>query len=74
VDPSAEDSNRSRPRTRDEGALVTMRYVDGRGRPTERYPENPNVSPEGPLTASRSRPVELASEPEQLQPFVPDVR
>jgi phosphoribosylformylglycinamidine synthase len=29
------------------GALVALRFVDGRGRPTERYPENPNGSPEG---------------------------
>ena len=29
------------------GALVALRYVDNRGRPTERYPANPNGSPEG---------------------------
>jgi phosphoribosylformylglycinamidine synthase len=28
-------------------ALVAMRYVDNRGRPTESYPANPNGSPEG---------------------------
>ena len=27
--------------------LVSLRYLDGHGRPTERYPENPNGSPEG---------------------------
>ncbi|MBV8210986.1 MAG: phosphoribosylformylglycinamidine synthase [Burkholderiaceae bacterium] len=28
-------------------AIVALRYVDGLGRPTERYPENPNGSPAG---------------------------
>ncbi|MDD9942681.1 MAG: phosphoribosylformylglycinamidine synthase [Myxococcales bacterium] len=28
-------------------SLVAMHYVDGEGRPTERYPDNPNGSPEG---------------------------
>ena len=29
------------------GALVAARFVDHRGEPTERYPLNPNGSPEG---------------------------
>jgi phosphoribosylformylglycinamidine synthase len=28
-------------------ALVSLRYVDHRGQPTQRYPMNPNGSPEG---------------------------
>jgi phosphoribosylformylglycinamidine synthase len=28
-------------------ALIALRYVDGHGRPTERYPDNPNGSPQG---------------------------
>lgn len=30
-----------------EGCVVPVRYVDGKGEPTERYPLNPNGSPEG---------------------------
>ncbi|MDD3448948.1 MAG: phosphoribosylformylglycinamidine synthase subunit PurQ, partial [Gammaproteobacteria bacterium] len=30
-----------------ESGLVALRYVDNRGRATERYPANPNGSPEG---------------------------
>ncbi|KAF2140147.1 uncharacterized protein K452DRAFT_288918 [Aplosporella prunicola CBS 121167] len=33
--------------------LVAMQYIDNRGRPTERYPYNPNGSPQG-ITAVRS--------------------
>lgn len=29
------------------GGLLALRYVNGRGRPAERYPENPNGSPGG---------------------------
>ena len=29
------------------GGLVTLRYVDGHGEPTERFPHNPNGSPGG---------------------------
>ena len=29
------------------GGLLALRYVDGRGQPAERYPENPNGSPGG---------------------------
>ena len=29
------------------GGLVSLRYVDGRGAPAERYPQNPNGSPGG---------------------------
>ncbi len=34
--------------------LVALQFVDGRGRVTERYPENPNGSPQG-VTALTSR-------------------
>ena len=30
-----------------EQAIVAVRFVDGRGRPTERYPANPSGSPQG---------------------------
>jgi phosphoribosylformylglycinamidine synthase len=33
--------------------LVTMRYVDNAGKPTEMYPFNPNGSPQG-ITGSRA--------------------
>jgi len=29
------------------GAAIALRYIDAGGAPTERYPENPNGSPEG---------------------------
>ncbi|MEE4330706.1 MAG: phosphoribosylformylglycinamidine synthase, partial [Wenzhouxiangella sp.] len=31
----------------DQRAPIALRYVDGFGRPTERYPDNPNGSPQG---------------------------
>jgi phosphoribosylformylglycinamidine synthase len=37
-----------------EGGLTSLRYVDNHGRPTERYPANPNGSPGG-LTGLTSR-------------------
>jgi len=37
----------SYPEPKNSGRLVTLRYVDGRGEPTEHYPENPNGSPGG---------------------------
>jgi phosphoribosylformylglycinamidine synthase len=37
----------SYPEPKNSGRLVVLRYVDGRGEPTEHYPENPNGSPGG---------------------------
>ena len=47
---------------------VVMRYVDGRGEPTERYPENPNGSPAGVtgLTSRDGRISILMPHPERL--------
>lgn len=49
-------------------ALVTLRYVDHHGRPTERYPFNPNGSPEGitGLTTPDGRFTILMPHPERL--------
>ncbi|HEV56193.1 MAG TPA: phosphoribosylformylglycinamidine synthase [Phycisphaerales bacterium] len=35
------------PAAAQEGGLVSLRYVDNHGQPTEHYPENPNGSPAG---------------------------
>ncbi len=49
-------------------ALVALRYVDGHGQPTERYPDNPNGSPEGitGLTNRDGRVTILMPHPERL--------
>ena len=48
--------------------LVTLRYVDNRGRPTELYPYNPNGSPEGitGLTTPDGRITILMPHPERV--------
>ncbi|KAF2091061.1 phosphoribosylformylglycinamidine synthase [Saccharata proteae CBS 121410] len=43
----------SKPETLYQEGLVSMRYVDNYGKPTERYPFNPNGSPQG-ITGVRS--------------------
>ncbi len=52
----------------DARALVALRYVDNRGRPTERYPANPNGSPEGitGLTTADGRFTILMPHPERV--------
>ena len=47
---------------------VCMRYVDNRGRPTERYPFNPNGSPQGitSLTTSDGRFTIMMPHPERV--------
>jgi len=49
-------------------AIVAMRYVDHEGRPTERYPFNPNGSPEGDtaLTTADGRFTILMPHPERV--------
>ena len=48
--------------------LVALRYVDPAGRPTERYPHNPNGSPEGiaGLTTADGRTTILMPHPERV--------
>ena len=48
--------------------LVSLRYVDGRGRPTEAYPHNPNGSPDGitGLTTADGRFTILMPHPERV--------
>ena len=48
--------------------LVSLRFVDGRGRPTEAYPHNPNGSPEGitGLTTADGRFTILMPHPERV--------
>jgi phosphoribosylformylglycinamidine synthase len=48
--------------------LVSARFVDGRGRPTEHYPENPNGSPRGitALTTPDGRATILMPHPERV--------
>jgi phosphoribosylformylglycinamidine synthase len=52
----------------DERALVALRFVDGRGRATEHYPENPNGSPRGVtgLTTPDGRATILMPHPERV--------
>jgi phosphoribosylformylglycinamidine synthase len=50
-------------------AIVTLRFVDADGRPTERYPENPNGSPDGVtgLTTPDGRFTILMPHPERVR-------
>ncbi len=50
-------------------AIVALRYVDGRGQPAERYPENPNGSPGGVtgLTTADGRFTILMPHPERVR-------
>jgi phosphoribosylformylglycinamidine synthase len=50
-------------------ALVAARYVDGQGRPTEHYPENPNGSPAGinALTTADGRFTIIMPHPERVR-------
>ncbi len=50
------------------GARVAVRYVDGHGRPAERYPDNPNGSPAGitGLSSDDGRVTILMPHPERL--------
>jgi phosphoribosylformylglycinamidine synthase len=52
----------------EQGALISARYVDGRGRPSERYPDNPNGSPRGitGLTTPDGRTTILMPHPERV--------
>jgi phosphoribosylformylglycinamidine synthase len=49
-------------------SLVSLRFVDGRGRPTQAYPHNPNGSPEGitGLTTADGRFTILMPHPERV--------
>ncbi|MEO8484869.1 MAG: phosphoribosylformylglycinamidine synthase [Betaproteobacteria bacterium] len=49
-------------------SLVSLRFVDGRGRPTEAYPHNPNGSPDGitGLTTADGRFTILMPHPERV--------
>jgi phosphoribosylformylglycinamidine synthase len=51
-----------------EGGLTSLRYVDNHGRPTERYPANPNGSPGGltGLTSRDGRATVLMPHPERV--------
>ena len=55
------------PSSRD-AARIAVRYVDGHGRPAERYPDNPNGSPGGitGLTSEDGRATILMPHPERL--------
>src|SRR5690606_37374029 len=50
------------------GSLISARFVDGRGRPSERYPDNPNGSPGGitALTTPDGRATILMPHPERV--------
>jgi len=50
-------------------AIVALRYVDGQGRPTEQYPDNPNGSPAGitGLTTPDGRFTILMPHPERVR-------
>ncbi len=50
------------------GGLLAARFVDGRGDPSERYPENPNGSPEGitALTTPDGRVTIMMPHPERV--------
>ena len=50
------------------GAKVAMRFVDGQGSPTERYPLNPNGSPQGitSVTSADGRATVLMPHPERV--------
>jgi len=51
-----------------DNALVSMRYVDNYGKPTERYPNNPNGSPRGitALTTTDGRVTIMMPHPERV--------
>ena len=51
-----------------DNALVVMRYVDNYGKPTERYPSNPNGSPRGitALTTTDGRVTIMMPHPERV--------
>jgi phosphoribosylformylglycinamidine synthase len=50
------------------GACVALRYVDAAGRPAQRYPSNPNGSPDGitGLTTADGRVTILMPHPERV--------